>query len=167
MASGQWPVRTAGGGPPFTRALYPMTVFCSKKENGGRKSLSGRDLRFPDFLFLQVRTHPKTPWGRVAGGAGPAARREEETVSMRHGDDEPLDHARGLELVERQRRGRPGSAGNPEGRGPCGRRLRRSSSLCPLNTASSSLLAFGRNPSRRGPTGSWDGFYPPPALLWT
>ena len=34
--------------------LYPMTVFCSKKENGGRKSLSCRDLRFPDLFFLQV-----------------------------------------------------------------------------------------------------------------
>jgi hypothetical protein len=64
------------------------------------------------------------------------ARREEETVFMRHGDDE-------------QRRRHPGPTGNPEGRGSCVRRLRRSSSLCPLNTASSSLLAFGLNPSRR------------------
>jgi hypothetical protein len=35
-----------------------MTVFCSEKENGGRKSFSRRDLRFPDFLFLQLGTHP-------------------------------------------------------------------------------------------------------------
>ena len=40
--------------PPFARSLYLLTVFCSKKENGGRKALPSRGLRFPDLFFLQL-----------------------------------------------------------------------------------------------------------------
>ena len=86
---------------------------------------------------------------------------------MRHGDDfllaannpervsaaQPAAFRLGPDAADEKRRRRPGSASNPKGRGSCGRRLRRSSSLCPLNTASSSLLASGRNPKRRGPKG--------------
>jgi hypothetical protein len=46
-----------GGGPPFTRSLYLLTVFCFENENGERKPLSRKDLRFPDLFFLQVPTH--------------------------------------------------------------------------------------------------------------
>jgi hypothetical protein len=73
-----------------------------------------------------------------------------QPLRLRRLDDEPFDLAQGLELVERQRRGRPGSAGNPQGRGAWGLRLRRWSSLGPLNPASSALLASDPNPSRRG-----------------
>ena len=92
---------------------------------------------------------------------------------MRHGDDfsSAAKMSGGLSIADirvfgmlflgatgRKRRRRAAPAVTRRDARSCGRRLRRSSSLCPLNTASSSLLAFGHNPSRRDPMRFWDGF---------
>ena len=68
-------LRAAGGVPPFVFPLYLMTVFCSKNENGGRKSRLGGGLRKAFLLFLQAdppilktgvhMVHIRKPWGRA------------------------------------------------------------------------------------------------------